>query len=133
MTTGSDLQEGHSHGAHGHSHALTYFKEAFVAGVGLNTAFALGATLAAITASRILVIGACLGGALLFGAAIGATVISGLSTHWVAAVLAFGCAALLYLVTEELLVEAHEAGETAFATAMFFVGFLLFLVIGMTA
>jgi ZIP family zinc transporter len=38
---------------------------------------------------------------------------------------------LLYLVTEELLVEAHETKDTAFATSMFFVGFLLFLLLGM--
>lgn len=38
--------------------------------------------------------------------------------------------ALLYLVTEELLVEAHEGGkETPFATAMFFAGFLLLLLL----
>ncbi len=39
-------------------------------------------------------------------------------------VLSFAAAALLYLVTEELLVEAHEVPETPFATAAFFVGFL---------
>lgn len=45
--------------------------------------------------------------------------------------LSFGSAALLFLVTEELLVEAHEVSETAARTAMFFAGFLLFLVLGM--
>jgi zinc transporter ZupT len=45
--------------------------------------------------------------------------------------LTFGCAALLYLVTEELLVEAHEVPETALSTAMFFASFLLLLVIDM--
>jgi hypothetical protein len=35
------------------------------------------------------------------------------------------------LVTEELLVEAHETEETLGGTASCFVGFLLFLVIGM--
>ena len=35
----------------------------------------------------------------------------------------------MYLVTEELLVEAHERGETASGSAMFFVGFLLFMVL----
>lgn len=38
--------------------------------------------------------------------------------------LAFGAAALLYLVTEELLVEAHEGQETPLLTALFFIGFL---------
>jgi ZIP family zinc transporter len=42
---------------------------------------------------------------------------------------AFGLVALLYLVTEELLVEAHEAGDSAWATALFFVGFLMLLVL----
>jgi zinc transporter ZupT len=44
--------------------------------------------------------------------------------------LAFGTAALLSLVTEELLVEAHK-GERDFnaASAMFFVGFGLMLAI----
>lgn len=47
------------------------------------------------------------------------------------ALLAFGLAALLYLVTEELLVEAHEVPETSAQTAMFFVGFILLLTIEM--
>ena len=51
----------------------------------------------------------------------------------VAAVLAFGVAALLYLVTEELLVEAHEVPETAAITSAFFAGFLVLLVIDMVA
>lgn len=41
-----------------------------------------------------------------------------------AGVLAFGTAALLYLVVEELLVEAHEETETPILSAMFFLGFL---------
>lgn len=48
-------------------------------------------------------------------------------------VLAFGAAALLYLVTEELLVEAHEVPETSLTIAMFFVGFLALFVIEMIA
>jgi ZIP family zinc transporter len=42
-----------------------------------------------------------------------------------------GTVALLYLVVEELLVEAHEVQETPWATAAFFAGFLLFLMIEM--
>ena len=41
--------------------------------------------------------------------------------------LAFGLIALLYLVTEELLVEAHETPDRPWVTAMFFAGFLLLL------
>ena len=43
---------------------------------------------------------------------------------------AFGLIALLYLVTEELLVEAHDGeAETPLVTSMFFFGFLAILVI----
>jgi len=63
-------------------------------------------------------------GALLFGGLAGAPF---------EAVLAFGVAALLYLVTEELLVKAHEIPETTPITAAFFVGFVLLLVIDMLA
>lgn len=38
---------------------------------------------------------------------------------------AFGLIALLYLVTEELLIEAHEVPDRPWVTALFFVGFLL--------
>jgi ZIP family zinc transporter len=46
-----------------------------------------------------------------------------------AAILGFGVAALLYLVTEELLVEAHETADTPLITATFFLGFLIPLVL----
>jgi ZIP family zinc transporter len=65
------------------------------------------------------------------GAIVGDTVLHNASTAVLATVLSFGCAALLFLVTEELLVEAHEVPETAATTSMFFAGFLLFLVLGM--
>jgi ZIP family zinc transporter len=45
------------------------------------------------------------------------------------AALAFGLIALLYLVTEELLVEAHEVQDRPWITAMFFAGFLLMLLL----
>ena len=70
---------------------------------------------------------------LLVGAVVGDTILHNASKAVLSAVLAFGCAALLFLVTEELLVEAHEVPETPWTTAMFFAGFLLFLVIGMLA
>ncbi len=43
--------------------------------------------------------------------------------------LAFGIAALLYLVTEELLTEAHEIPDRPWITSLFFAGFLLILLI----
>lgn len=42
----------------------------------------------------------------------------------VAGFLSFGLMALLYLVTEELLVEAHEKPDGPLISAMFFIGFL---------
>lgn len=42
---------------------------------------------------------------------------------------AFGLVALLYLVTEELLVEAHAVEDRPWATALFFVGFLMLLIL----
>ncbi len=64
-------------------------------------------------------------------AIIGSVALQGLSPENLAPVLAFGAAALLYLVTEELLSEAHEVADTIFSTTMFFVGFLAFLVLDM--
>lgn len=61
----------------------------------------------------------------------GATVLSRLTDRAMETVLSFGLASLLFLVTEELLKEAHEEPESRVGTALFFVGFLLFLVIGM--
>ncbi len=62
----------------------------------------------------------------------GGTVLSHLGDAPMEAILSFGLAALLYLVTEELLREAQEEGETRIGTALFFAGFLAFLVVGMT-
>lgn len=43
---------------------------------------------------------------------------------WRTGFYAFGLIALLYLVTEELLVEAHGCPESPLTTSMFFVGFM---------
>lgn len=65
------------------------------------------------------------------GAILGAALLGSASPAVLATVLAFGAAALLYLVVEELLVEAHEAEETPLLAAMFFVGFIsLFAIAG---
>ena len=45
-------------------------------------------------------------------------------------VLSFGLAALLFLVTEELLVESHREVDTHISTVFFFAGFLVFLLLG---
>jgi ZIP family zinc transporter len=63
-------------------------------------------------------------GLLVFGSAVlGATLLRGLTSGMMETVLSFGLAALLYLVTEELLREAHEERDTTAGTAMFFLGF----------
>lgn len=63
------------------------------------------------------------------GALIGYFAIAATGPMFRAVVLSFGVAALLYLVTEELLTEAHEIPDTKFAISSFFVGFLLVLLI----
>lgn len=117
----------------------------FAAGAkeGRMLAFALGTELVALALATIatlqtrgasrrsaLRILACLLGVFVVSAAAGTLLLGTLGAHSLTFVLSFGCAALLFLVTEELLVEAHEEKETAWMTATFFGGFLLFLVIG---
>lgn len=90
--------------------------------LGLSGAVALGQIGFSRSKSIVGVVGlALLAG---IGAIAGATILGGLSGETLEAVLAFGLAALLYLVTEELLVDAHEVPETPLTTAVFFVGFL---------
>jgi len=55
---------------------------------------------------------------------IGTTFLSG---SLLVVLLAFASAALLYLVVEELLFEAHREFDTPLATLLFFIGFLLIL------
>lgn len=64
-------------------------------------------------------------------AVLGATLLHNLSDSAMEIVLSFGLSALLFLVTEELLIEAHEEKETVWHTSAFFGGFLLFLILGM--
>ena len=99
----------------------------------ISLGLAIGSSMQMLRQSVVLRSSAVLVGGLLLGTALGASIVPHLSDHLLAAVLAFGCAALMFLVTEELLVEAHESGETALGTALFFVGFAAFLVVGMIA
>lgn len=64
-------------------------------------------------------------------AILGATLLHNLSHKALEVVLSFGLAALLFLVTEELLTEAHDEQETVWHTSAFFAGFLLFVIFGM--
>ena len=97
--------------------------------LGLATA----ASLAKSGATRWRVLGTTAGLAAIvaLGAIVGVTLLTGLAGAALEAVLSFGAAALLYLVTEELLVEAHEVPETPLITATFFLGFLVLFVIEM--
>lgn len=74
---------------------------------------------------------AALSALLVVGAGVGITVLKGASDNIMELVLSFGLAALLFLVTEELLTEAHEEPESPWLTSTFFLGFLVFLILGM--
>lgn len=63
------------------------------------------------------------------GAFGGSIMLSLLNKEVLTYILAFGLSALMYLVTEELLVEAHEQTDTPLNTAVFFIGFFVFLIL----
>ena len=71
------------------------------------------------------------GAALLLGNLIGALAIALIADQYDVIFMSFGAAALLYLVTEELLNEAHHGEQNLWMCSMFFLGFILFLVIDM--
>ncbi len=105
---------------------LTFALTVEILFLGLTVASELGETVQSrfkiigITAALVLLLPA---GALL------AVPVAALPAHVLTGFFAFGLIALLYLVTEELLVEAHETPDRPWVTAMFFVGFLLLLVL----
>lgn len=69
----------------------------------------------------------CLLGVEVFAfAVLGKWLLAGVSHDVLGAVLAASAAALLYLVTEELLMEAHEVEEKNYAVLVLFAGFLTF-------
>ena len=89
--------------------------------LGLTVTTELGETIK----SKARIIAITMGIALLLpiGAAI-ATPVATFPPVVITGFLSFGLMALLYLVTEELLVEAHEKPDTPLISAMFFIGFL---------
>jgi ZIP family zinc transporter len=97
--------------------------------LGLATATELGQS--GMAKGRALTIVTGLALLVVAGGFIGGVVMPGLASNVMELVLSFGVAALLFLVTEELLNEAHEQAETPLLTSMFFVGFLAFMVLGM--
>lgn len=89
--------------------------------LGLTLVTDLGETVR--SKSRIMATAAAIALMLPLGAA-AATPVALLSPVIIAGFLSFGLMALLYLVTEELLVEAHEKPDTPLISSMFFIGFL---------
>ena len=67
---------------------------------------------------------ASLSGLVVAGASLGSALLGGLSGVALEIMLSFGAAALMYLVVEELLTEAHEVQETPLITVAFFAGFV---------
>lgn len=75
---------------------------------------------------RVVFMSVALAGVVLGGSVLGNYLLSGASPSLISAILAFGVAALLYLVTDELLVEAHAIEEKPSSTLWLFAGFLVF-------
>ena len=75
---------------------------------------------------RIIAISGALGGTVLAFALLGSYLLAGASGTVIGGALAFSAAALLYLVTDELLVEAHEVEDVPASTLVLFAGFLAF-------
>ncbi|HND47195.1 MAG: transporter [Anaerolineae bacterium] len=92
--------------------------------ISLGLAVALELKQGRISRGRILSSIIALSGLFIFGAVAGSAALSLISGALLAGVIAFGAAALLFLVTEELLTEAHEVAENPLLTSAFFVGFL---------
>lgn len=63
------------------------------------------------------------------GAIGGAALLGGVDSAVRSAILGVGAAALLYLVVEELLVEAHEVKESMLLSVNFFLGFILIYIL----
>jgi ZIP family zinc transporter len=86
----------------------------------------LALTSAATAGWRIVAISGALGVTVLVFAVLGNLLLAGASHAVIGGTLAFSAAALLYLVTEELLMEAHEVEEKPISTLVLFGGFLAF-------
>jgi ZIP family zinc transporter len=80
---------------------------------------------------RKLAVPAAFGLLLTAGVTVGVLALEGVTGAPIAIILAFGSAALLYLVTEELLVKAQTVPETPVSTTLFFVGFLSIFLLDM--
>lgn len=90
----------------------------------LGASVAASLTQAKVSRARTLLTVAGLAALVVVGALLGVTFLSGLTGLALEIVLSFGAAALMYLVVEELLTEAHEVKETPLITTSFFAGFV---------
>jgi ZIP family zinc transporter len=97
--------------------------------LGLGVAVALELLEAGYTRTKVVTTTGALSLLVAVGGLLGSTALAHLGGDALSVVLAFATAALLYLVTEELLSEAHETPDTPALTATFFIGFLLILVL----
>lgn len=84
--------------------------------ISLGLAVALELKQGKLSRARILSSIIALSGLFIFGAVAGSAALSLMSGALLAGVIAFGAAALLFLVTEELLTEAHEVAENPLLT-----------------
>jgi ZIP family zinc transporter len=109
----------------------------FAAGGQTGTILALGLSVellflglalasSAISGRRIIALSGALGVTVLLFSVLGSVLLTGASHAVIGGTLAFSAAALLYLVTEELLIEAHEVEEKPVSTLVLFGGFLAF-------
>ncbi len=85
----------------------------------------------AVSRLRKLAVPATFGVLLTAGVVAGVLLLDGVTGAPLNVILAFGSAALLYLVTEELLVKAQKVPETPVSTTLFFVGFLSIFLLDM--
>ena len=94
--------------------------------LGLSSVLAL---LTAGVAGRVAVaVAGGLAGVFVAGAVVGSLLLGQAPSAVLALTVGIGAVALMYLVTEELLVEAHDGPETEWNIAVFFVGFLVVLI-----
>lgn len=129
--------------------AVDFFIDGLILGAGFTAGGHTGVLLSIALAIEYLFVGLSLAGALgtearsavviavpvllslltVAGTFLGLWLLAGATPVVLAAVLAFGAVAFMYLATEELLVEAHAQGETAIGSSAFYIGFLSVLMI----
>lgn len=109
----------------------------FAAGQKVGFALALGLSVEmlflamslisdALHGKRLLALSAALSATILGSAALGYRFLSTSSATAISIALAFSAAALIYLVTDELLIEAHEHEEKPYSMLVLFAGFVAF-------